>query len=132
MILLRCFPQIFIFLPNTTLTSPHADPGHETLLSVLIRFTSSYLVQTFFIWKQKWAPLVFKLLTIVPSSIFQDSSRILYVQPQDFRSQMTRHSLRRPSSNCSTHHDLELMRCRRNVMVSQTSLVGTLHLNLST
>ena len=31
-------PQIFIFLPNTTLTSPHADTGHETLLSVLIRF----------------------------------------------------------------------------------------------
>ena len=44
-ILLRCFPQIFIFLPKMIPTSPHADTGHECSDGFLSHFTSSYLVQ---------------------------------------------------------------------------------------
>ena len=49
-ILLRCFPQIFILLPNTTLTSPHADTGHECSL------IGSYPISPVLIWFKFHSP----------------------------------------------------------------------------
>ena len=43
-ILLRCFPRIFLLLPNTILTSPHADTGHECSL------IGSYPISPVLIW----------------------------------------------------------------------------------